>query len=109
MTNEYIAIPAPTNKLGLLAISKSVIENIAATAIGELEDIKLADKTSLKAPISCHIDSDGISLTLNIRIKYHANISASCLLAQNRVNQALQQMVSLTCKEIDIRVVGFIF
>ena len=109
MNNEYIALPLVENDLGLLTVNKAVAESIASTAILELSDVKLAERTTLRNPISCKIVDNSLNMTVNIRIKYNCNIADTCLSVQNKINQALKQMIDLSCTEIDVRVVGFVF
>jgi len=109
MANEYIALPVVANNLGLFAVNKSVIESIAMVALTDFEDAKIAEKTTLKSPVVCKIDENKLNLSINVRIRYNAKIADTCLVIQNRINQSLMQIASLSCHQIDVKVVGFIF
>ena len=109
MTNEYIAVPTTKQDNGLFAVNKAVIEAIATIAVEEMADAQVQQKTTFNAPVSCRISEKSISLSINIRIKHNVNIANTCAAVQQRINQALQQMLSLTCQDIDIKVVGLIF
>ena len=107
--NEYLALPVEGNQLGLTTISKLAVETIAATAVLELENVKLLEKTNFRNPVICRIVDNALTLSVDIRINYNSNIDDVCLLVQKKINQVLSQTIELTCKEIDVRVVGFIF
>lgn len=110
MSNEYIALPVDEeNVTGLLTISKSAVETIAATAVLEVENVKLAEKTNFRSPVVCKIVNEVMRLTVDIRIDYNAKIGDVCLAVQKKINQVLNQTIALSCEEIDVRVVGFIF
>ena len=47
-------------------------------------------------------------LQISLRIRYSSNINDVCLNVQNKISQALLQMTAIRCKEIDIKIVGFI-
>ncbi len=108
MNNEYIAVPATKTDNGIFAVSKTVIESIASIAVGEMSEVKIPEKTAFNPPVICKIVDKSINLTISIRIKYNRNIATTCLAVQNKINQALQQTLALTCHNIDVRVVGFI-
>ena len=110
MSNEYIALPVEEeNVAGLLTISKTAVETIAATAVLEVDNVKLAEKTNFRSPVACKIVNDVMRLTVDIRIGYNTNIADICLAVQKKINQVLNQTIALTCEEIDVRVIGFIF
>ena len=109
MSNEYIALPTNEQDLGLLTVSKAVVESIAAIAVSEVPNVKLVDKTTLRNPVICKIIDKALFLSVDIRIMHDSDINQSCLAVQSRINQALAQMVGLTCQNIDVRIVGFIF
>ena len=106
MSNEYIALPVEDNSLGLLAISRTAVETLAATAVKEVENVKLTEK---KNPITCKIIDKALTVKVDVQVDYRANISEVCLAVQTKINQVINQTIELSCKEIDVRVVGFIF
>ena len=109
MSNEYIALPTSEQNLGLLTVSKAVIESIAAIAVSEVENVKLIDKSTLKNPVICRIVDKGLFLSVAIRIRHSSDINQSCLAVQKKINQALSQIAGLTCQNIDVKIVGFLF
>ena len=110
MSHEYIALPIDDeNVTGLLTISKSAVETIAATAVLEVANVKLAEKTNFHNPVVCRIVDEVMRLSVEIRIGYNTNIADVCLAVQKKINQVLNQTIALTCEEIDVRVVGFVF
>ena len=109
MSNEYIALAAGEKVSGLLAVSKAVIEGIAAKAVSEVKNVRLLDKTNFNRPVNCRIEDHALFVDVAIRIQYDCNIADACVAVQNRINQALEQMLAMTCQEIEVKVVGFIF
>lgn len=108
MANEYIALRTSEYLPGELALSTIVIEQITKIAVSEVENVELVERTTLRTPILCKVVDNNLILQINLKIKYNSNINDVCLNVQNRVNKALLQMTALRCKDIDIKIVGFI-
>jgi len=109
MANEYIALSVYEAD-GRVALSKNVVETIAILAINELSDVKVVDRTTLKAhPVVCKITDGELFLNIDVKIKYYSNINDVCRNAQMKVEQLLSELTGLSTTAIDIRVVGFLF
>ena len=108
MAYEYIGFKNLEHLPGHFAISTSVIESIASIAVKEIENVELIDKTTLKNPVVVKVVENDLYLQISLRIRYSSNINDVCLNVQNKISQALLQMTAIRCKEIDIKIVGFI-
>ena len=109
MSNEYITVATTNNENGLFAVSKLVIERIAEIAATEVDGVKVADKTTFSTPVSCKIEDNAIFVAIAIRIKYGMNINDVSLAVQERISQALSQMLAMPTTDIDVSISGFIF
>ncbi|MCM8799560.1 MAG: Asp23/Gls24 family envelope stress response protein [Candidatus Omnitrophica bacterium] len=108
--------PEAKMELGLVKIHKSVISSIASLAAMEVEGVKKIGKNNvfgelLKGKpyrnIKVIIDKNGeIKLNIPLIIKYGFNIPEVALQVQNNVRLALQNMVNLEAKEINIDIKG---
>lgn len=109
MAQDYIAV-RPQNEIGVVALNKSVFTTIAKIAIDEERSIELNESSSLfKYPISCKLVEDRLVLTIEVKVKYTANVSDTCSKLQKKIFESISHMSEYTPDKIDIRVVGFIF
>ncbi len=108
MANEYISLRNNDLKKGNYAISTSVFESIALIVANEFDNVELSEKSGLKNPINCRIEDNNLILTISLKIKYGSNLNDTCLHVQNKINEAIIQMTSVKCLEIDIKIIGFI-
>lgn len=109
MAQEYIALKE-RNNAGVIALSKSAFQTIAKIVIEEDENMKLAESaTPFKYPIVCKIANDQLILSVDVKVKYSANVNDACSKVQRKIFENIEHMTGYTPDVIDIRVVGFIF
>lgn len=108
MAQEYIAIKQK-NDIGMIALSKSVFQTIAAIAIEEDENVVLGEMSPFKYPLSCKIQNDKLLINLDIKVKYNVNVNEVCSRLQNRIYDSITHMSDYTPDVIDIKVNGFVF
>ena len=108
MAQEYIALQQK-NEIGLIALSKSVFQTIAAIAVEEEDNISLADSTPFYYPLSCKIKNDQLILSLDIKVKYNVNTNEVCSRLQNKIYESISHMTDYIPDIIDVHVLGFIF
>lgn len=109
MAQEYIALKE-RNNTGIIALSKSAFQTIAKIVIEEDENLKLAESsTPFKYPISCKIANDQLILSVDVKVKYSANVNDACNKVQRKIFENIEHMTGYTPDVIDIRVVGFMF
>ena len=108
MAQEYIALKQ-RNKIGVIAINKSVFQTIAKIAVEEDEHVVLQDSSPFKYPINCKVVDDQLVLTLEIKVDYKVNVNETCSRLQTKIYESIEHMSDYRPDVIDIRVVGFIF
>lgn len=109
MAMEYIVIPTINRNIGLIAISKHVLEAITRYTIEEEKVWYLGPSTPFHQAVTCKVVDNKLSIVLDIKLKYGANVNSSCELIQNKIQQMIAQMTDITCDDIRINVVGFVF
>lgn len=109
MAQEYIAVKQK-NELGLIALSKSVFETIAQIVVEEEETLFLNDQMNpFKYSINCKIQNDQLIISVDVKVKFDANVNKSCAKLQDKIYENIAHMTDYTPDEIDVRVVGFVF
>ena len=109
MAQDYIVIQ-PQNEIGIVALNKSAFTTIARIAIDEENSIVLNESGNLfKYPISCKLVDNKMVLTIEVKVKYTANVSDACSKLQKKIFESISHMSEYTPEKIDIRVVGFVF
>ncbi|MDD6467788.1 MAG: Asp23/Gls24 family envelope stress response protein [Erysipelotrichaceae bacterium] len=109
MAMEYIVIPTINRNIGLIAISKHVLEAITRYTIEEEDTWYLGPATPFHQPVTCKVVNNKLSIVLDIRLKYGVNVNSSCEQIQRKIQQMIEQMTDIKCNDIKINVVGFLF
>ena len=109
MAQEYIALKENNND-GVIALSKSSFQTIAKIVIEEDENLKLAESSApFKYPLVCKIANDQLILTMDVKVKYNANVNDVCCKLQSKVFENIKHMTGYSPDQIDVRVCGFMF
>ena len=109
MAQEYISVKTQ-NEIGVVALNKSVFTTIAKIAVDEDDAIVLNESSNLfKYPIGCKLVDGKMVLTIEVKVKYTANVSDVFSKLQKKIFESISHMSDYTPDKIDIRVVGFIF
>lgn len=106
MAQEYVSINEK-NENGEIALSKNVFELIADISIDDVENAKRITGNKFTKPIQCKISQNQLHIGMDIKVKYGANVNATCEILQNNIYQNILQMTNLKCASVDIHVVGF--
>ncbi len=109
MAQEYIQIKEKEEETGLIALSKGVFETISQISIDEEENVCLVDNTALKKAVQCKIANNKLNVSVEVKVKYGANVNETCERLQERIASNISQMTNLKCNLVDVKVVGFIF
>ena len=107
MAQEYL-LAKNKNQLGQIALSKSVFETIAKIAVEEEEQLALADG-AFRSALTCKITDDQLIITLDVKVKYLANVEEICARLQAKIYDSISHMSDYSPDVIDIRIVGFLF
>lgn len=106
MAQEYILMNEDSS-IGEIALSKNVFELITEITIGEVDNVVRIPATKFSKTIACKIVNNQLHVSADVRIKYGANVNATCEILQNRIFQNILEMTSMRCGNVDIHVVGF--
>ncbi len=109
MAQEYILIKEKIDETGLIALSKGVFEKISEISIEEEENVSLVEAGALRKSVQCKIVNNQLNVTVEVKIKYGANVNASCEKLQERISLNVYQMTNMKCNLVDVKVAGFIF
>lgn len=109
MAQEYVALKQ-NNTNGMIALSKTVFQQLAKIAVDEDEELILNEGVApFKTPLTCKIQDDQLILTLEVKVKYNVNVNEACSRLQARIFESIQHMSDYKPDVIDVRVVGFVF
>ena len=87
MAQEYISVKTQ-NEIGVVALNKSVFTTIAKIAVDEDDAIVLNESSNLfKYPIGCKLIDGKMVLTIEVKVKYTANVSDVCSKLQKKISQ----------------------
>ncbi len=106
MAQEYIIMKEKCD-IGMIALSKSVFDTITEISIDDVESVVKCNQKQFNKPIQSKIVSNRLQISVDIKMKYGANVSSVCEIFQNKIFQNVYQMTGLKCDDIRINVVGF--
>ncbi len=109
MAQEYILIKEKNEEVGLIALQKAVFETISQISVDEDDSVVLLDSSVLKKSIQCKIVENHLNVSVDVKVKYGANVNQVCELLQERIATNIYQMTNLKCNLIDVKVAGFTF
>ena len=110
MAQDYIVIQ-PQNEIRHCGLEQICVhDDSPKIAIDEEDSIVLNESGNLfKYPISCKLVDNKMVLTIEVKVKYTANVSDACSKLQKKIFESISHMSEYTPEKIDIRVVGFVF
>ncbi len=106
MAQEYIFLEEKSG-IGKIALSKFVFEIITDITLNEVENVEKVPSSKFSNSICCKIIKNQLNIIVNVKVKYGANVNATCEILQNKIYQNVLQMTNLQCSKIDIQVSGF--
>ena len=96
------------NENGIIVLKKNVFTSIAFISTPE-EDGVLLEKSTFKKSVSCKIEGDKITVSIDIKIRYGQNVQKTCTNVQSRIYKAILDMTDIKCDVVDVNVIGFNF
>ncbi len=106
MAQEYVLMNEDS-ETGEIALSKNVFELIADITLNDVDNVVRMPANKFSKSISCKIVNNRLHIGADIKIKYGANVNATCEILQNRIYQNIFDMTNMKCGHVDIHVVGF--
>lgn len=106
MAQDYVVLNE-NKELGITAVNKSVFRSIAEISISDIENAITIPETRFYKPVSVKIDDNSLCVNADIKVKYGANVSATCELVQNKIFENIMFMTGIKPANISINVTGF--
>lgn len=106
MAQDYVVLENK-NDTGMTAVNKSVFKSIAEISIADIENAVALEETRFYKPVSVKIDDNSLCVSADIKVRYGANVSATCELVQNRIFENIMFMTGIKASDISINVTGF--
>lgn len=104
---EYIKLETEEN-LGVISLSTEVLKHIAQIEIEEDKDVRLSQEGFFKSPIQCSVEENKLKLTINVDVRFKANVKEVTQRIQSKIDEMISHMTTYFLDEININVVGFI-
>ncbi len=109
MANEYIVIKEKCEEFGHIALTKGVFDTIVCLTVDEDEKVVLCDNKAFTKPSISKITKNELNISVDIKVKFGANVNEVCEKLQDKIHQTIFQMTELNCRSVNIRVTGFVF
>ena len=106
MVQDYVILDN-SSETGMTAVNKSVFKSIAEISIDDIENAVRLPETRFHKPVSIRIDDNALCVSADIRVKFGANVSATCELLQNRIFENIMFMTGIKASNISVHVSGF--
>ncbi len=93
---------------GLIAINKSVFQVIAEITLQDIENIIIPEANSFqRKPVSVKVENNTLKLEADVRVKYGANVTDTCGLAQSKIYENITFMTGYKPGDVRVNVIGF--
>jgi uncharacterized alkaline shock family protein YloU len=106
MAQDYIVLNTSTDN-GMIAINKSVFESIAQISIKDIENASEVLSSAFTKPVQIKIIKNKLHVLADIKVRYGANVNATCELVQNKIYENILFMTGFKPSEVAVNVVGF--
>lgn len=106
------------DQVGSVVVSEDVVATIASIAAAEVEGVsavvtnvskELMSKVGaqkMSKAVKVQVQDNNIVIYIAITMDYGYNIPATCRNVQNRVKTSIENMIGLTCTEVNIRIMN---
>lgn len=106
MAQDYIVLNN-RKESGMIAINKSVFQSISEISIDDVENASKIASTAFSKPIQIKIIKNKLHILADIKVKYGANVNATCELVQNKIYENVEFMTGYKPSEVTVNVIGF--
>ena len=107
MAQDYVILNKDNAENGLIAINKSVFQSIAEISIDDIDNAVRTEPTKFSRPVTIRIQDNHLMIDVDIRIRYGANVNATCELVQNKIYENILFMTGYRTSDISVNVSGF--
>lgn len=106
MAQDYVIVNQ-SNENGLIAVNKSVFQSIARISVSEIDNAVEIPESRFAKPVQVKIENNKLNIAVDIKVKYGANVSATCELLQNKVYENILYMTGYKTSNVTVNVTGF--
>lgn len=106
MAQDYVVLNEKQDN-GMIAINKSVFRSIAEISIDEIENAVKVPEARFTSPLTVKIVENKLHISADIKVKYGANVAATCELVQNKIYENILFMTGFKASDVTVNVVGF--
>ncbi|MDI9518332.1 MAG: Asp23/Gls24 family envelope stress response protein [Erysipelotrichaceae bacterium] len=106
MSKEYILLKEKSDS-GIIALNKSVFESIVEISQDDIEGFQKIPTTRFSKPVSVKIVKNKLHISVDVNVKYGANVNSISKKLQNKIYNNILQMTGLKTSEITINVISF--
>ena len=107
MAQDFIVLNEQSGN-GMITINKSVFQAIAEISVDDIENAVRQPATTWVKPIQVRVDENKLNISADIKVKYGANVEATCELVQNKIYENILQMTGFKANDISVHVDGFV-
>ena len=106
MAQDYVVLNE-ADEIGMVAMNKAVFKSIAEISVDDIENAVRIPESRFVKPLSVKIDDNKLHIAADIKIKYGANVKATCELVQNKIYENIQFMTGFKAADVTVNVVDF--
>lgn len=106
MAQDYVVLNEEQEN-GMIAINKSVFRSIAEISIDDIENAIRVPEARFASPLAVKIVDNKLHIAADIRVKYGANVAATCELVQNKIYENILLMTGFKASDVTVNVIGF--
>ena len=106
MAQDYVVIEK-NEENGMIAINKSVFESIANISIDDIENVVAIKQGRFNKPVTVKIEKGQLYVSVDVKVKYGANVNATAELLQNKIYENILSMTGFKASDVAVNVEGF--
>ena len=106
MAQDYVVIEK-NEENGMIAINKSVFESIANISIDDIENVVAIKQGRFNIPVTVKIEKGQLYVSVDVKVKYGANVNATAELLQNKIYENILFMTGFKASDVAVNVEGF--
>lgn len=106
MAQDYVVIEK-NEENGMIAINKSVFESIANISIDDIENVVAIKQGRFNKPVTVKIEKGQLYVSVDVKVKYGANVNATAELLQNKIYENVLFMTGFKASDVAVNVEGF--
>ena len=106
MAQDYVVIEK-NEENGMIAINKSVFESIANISIDDIKNVVAIKQGRFNKPVTVKIEKGQLYVSVDVKVKYGANVNATAELLQNKIYENILFMTGFKASDVAVNVEGF--